>query len=40
MKEEEKIKMIKVNALKRAAHVNQHGKSSAQIVEANGKIPN
>ena len=40
MKEEDKIKMIKVNALKRAAHMNQSGKSFAKLVEATVNLPN
>ena len=40
MKEEEKIKMIKVNAPKRAAYMNQWGKSSTKLVEATTYLPN
>ena len=40
MKEEDKIKMIKVNALKRAAHMNQSGKSPAKLVKATVSLPN
>ena len=40
MKEEEKIKMIKANALKKAARMNQHGKSFAKIFEGTAKILN
>ena len=40
MKEEGKIKMIKINALKRAARMNQHGKLVAKIYEVTAKHPN
>ena len=40
LKEEEKIKTIKVNALKRAVRMNQHGKSLAKLVEATANLPN
>ena len=39
MKEEEKIKNIKVNALKRAARMNQHKKLFAELCEATTNIP-
>ena len=40
MKEEENIKMINVNALKRAAFMNQLRKSFVKIVKANVNLPN
>ena len=40
MKEEDNIKMIKANALKRDAHMNQRGKSFTKLVEVTSKIPN
>ena len=40
MKEENKIKIIKVNALKRDAHMNQCGKLFAKLCEATAKLPN
>ena len=40
MKEENKIKIIKVNALKRAARMNQRGKLFAELCEATAKLPN
>ena len=40
MKEEEKMENIKVNALKRATHMNQHRKSFAKLCEANANLPN
>ena len=40
MKEEEKIEIIKVDARKRAAHMNQRRKLIAKLVEANTNLPN
>ena len=40
IKEEEKIKNIKVNALKKAAHMNQRGKFFEKLVEATANLPN
>ena len=40
MKEEGKIKMIKLNALKRAARMNQSGKSFVKLYEATVKLQN
>ena len=40
IKEEEKIKMIKVNALKRSIRMNQCGKSFVKLVDANANLPN
>ena len=40
MKEQEKIKILKVNALKRAAHINQREKLFAKIVEKTANLPN
>ena len=40
MKEEDIIKMIKVNALKRDAFMNQLVKSFVKLVEANVNLPN
>ena len=40
MKEEEKIKMIKLNALKRAARMNQRGNLFVKLCEETTKLPN
>ena len=40
MEEEDKIKNIKVNALKRAAHMNQHIKLFLKLVAATVNLPN
>ena len=40
MKEEENIKNLKVNTLKRAANKNQHVKSFAKIFKAAANLPN
>ena len=40
MKEEEKIKNIKINALKRADVMNQHVKSLVKLCKATANLPN